>query len=165
MLKERADIKWMCHQLNGTNITSLIPTGHTEIAALQLSGKIFRYAVVAVISLRDNIPSVGFGNQRIGPKLNIIRFFYQRAGQRCYHHPTRGVRLRVGGVDPAQHVAGILQNGMLKAATGTQEWDAVFTRIAYRDQRPFQVAIRTAWNDPNGIITYQVLTAADIRCG
>ena len=74
MLKERANIKWMRHQLNGTNITSLIPTGHPKIAAFKLGGKILRYAIVAVISLGDNIPPVGFGNQRIGPQLNIIRF-------------------------------------------------------------------------------------------
>lgn len=66
--------KRMRHQLNGTDITSLIPASHTKITALKLGGKIFRYAIVAVIPLGDNTPSVGFGNQRIGPQFNIIRF-------------------------------------------------------------------------------------------
>lgn len=74
MLKERTDIKWMRHQLNDADITSFIPTGYPKIAAFKLGGKILRYAVVAVIPLGDNIPSVGFGNQRIGSQLNIIRF-------------------------------------------------------------------------------------------
>lgn len=79
--------KRMRHQLNGTDITSLIPASHTKITALKLGGKIFRYAIVAVIPLGYNTPSVGFGNQRIGPQFNIIRFLYQRAGQRCDDHP------------------------------------------------------------------------------
>ena len=59
----------------------------------------------------------------------------------------------MSGVLPAEHVAGVFNHRVLKAAAGAEERNAVFfPGIADRGKRAFRVTIRAAGNDPDGIV-------------
>lgn len=74
MLEQRRHKKRMRHQLDRADIAIVIPAGHPQIAAFQLTGKRVRNTIVTVIAFRNDRLTIGFGDQRIGAQFNCIRF-------------------------------------------------------------------------------------------
>ncbi|GHK52435.1 hypothetical protein KPZU09_21710 [Klebsiella pneumoniae] len=116
----------MRHQLDGADLTLFIPAGDAQIALLQLRRKRAAHAVPAVVALFNALPAIGAGNQRIRPQLDDGRGLHQRAAEGSDHHPPFAVGFRMSGVLPAEHVAGVFNHRVLKAAAGAEERNAVF---------------------------------------
>lgn len=165
MLKQGGDKKRVRHQLDGADLALFIPAGDAQIALLQLRGKRAVHPVAAVVALFNALPTIGAGNQRISPQLDDGSSLHQRAVEGSDHHPPFAVGFRMTGVLPAEHVTGVFNHRMLKAAAGTEERNAVFTGIADSDKRTFRVTIRAAGNDPDGIVLRQRVAGGDRRGG
>lgn len=54
-----------------------------------------------------------------------------------------------------EHITGILDQSMLKPASGTEEWPAFFTRKLDSLQRAMHTFVWTGWCTPQGIKSLQ----------
>ena len=155
----------MRHQLDGADLTLFIPAGDAQIALFQLSGKRAVHPVPAVVALFNALPAIGAGNQRIRPQLDDGGGLHQRTAKGSDHHPPFAVSFRMTGILPAEHVTGVFNHRVLKAAAGAEERDAVFAGIADRSKGPLRMTIRATGNDPDGIVLGQRLAGDDRRGG
>ena len=109
-------------------------------------------AVAAVVALGDFGLAVG-GTQNAGAlQHNLFALFHQRAGERGDHQRLR-LRMALGVIRrlDSEHVACVLEDGVLKAATGPQEGNLLLSGVTDGVQHPFGICIRAGGDAPDAL--------------
>ncbi|MOA10344.1 hypothetical protein D3C78_1302280 [compost metagenome] len=87
--------------------------------------------IAAEVTFEGLARAIGLGQPGTRQQVHPLQGFPQRAGQRADHRAwgVRGV-FGVLGIGPAQHVARIFQQRVLKAAAGAEKGQGVAPRMA-----------------------------------
>lgn len=137
-------------KLDDADLAVFAGPAHDHTGALELRAVLRVQSIVAVERLgHAGGAAVETSGERTRHDAHRLRLPDERAGQRRDDEPARAgvsILLMVGVLDP-ENVARDLDDRVLKAASGSDERDTPFPRIAHRRDRPLHVAVGTPRGD------------------
>lgn len=141
----------MSRQFDGAHVAFGVVAADDQREALQIDDEFRIDAEVAVVAFMGVQAAVGPRGAGVRLKNDVAGFFHQRAAKRSDHQPASAVGFRMTGVVPAHHVAGVLDDGVLKTAAGAEERHVVFPRMTDRHKGAVVVTIWAARHHPDGV--------------
>src|SRR5216117_3525518 len=148
----------MIGNLDDPDLALAAQPAYPESAGLEQSVVVRVDTVVAVIVLGRLGNAVERRGAAIGEHEDRLRLPDERARERRDNEPPgTGRRLGVVGVSEPENVARELDDRVLEAASGTDEGNSPFPRVADRRERAVHAAVRTRRCDPDSVVRSESL--------
>src|ERR1051326_9096547 len=141
-LKQRTHIERMSVQVKYTRLATFIKAGDAQATLIEDRVKTRIEAKTTVVLFGNLAFAIESDNARAGLQENVVAHLDQRAGERSNQRQS-SLRVRFGMIrlSKIENVPRILNQGMLKAATGAEKGDSALPSKADREQCPFHTHI------------------------
>src|SRR5690349_8023093 len=142
----------MTVELHRAHVTGVVLRGHAQRAVRERVAHSRVEAIPAVIALGGFCNPVGGPQPRPGAKAYGAARLDEGTLERR-HHESLSVRrrLRVLRVAPAEHVASVLDDRVLKSAARTEERHALLSCVADGAKGALHTVVRARWHAPERV--------------